>query len=140
MNEQAVADVALWSRAHTWFQAHGITVERVLSDNGSCYRSRLWRTTLADTGITPKFTRPFRPETDGKIERYHRILLEDWAYNRDWHTDTERTAHYEHFVHFYNHHRAHGALGWSTPMSTLKDNVPGQHNELPSAGSRSRTN
>ncbi len=125
--------------SHTWFQGHGITVERVLSDNGSCYRSRLWRTTLADTGITPKFIRPFRPQTNGKIERYYRILLEEWAYNRDWNTDTERTAHHEHFVHFYNHHRAHGALGWPTPMSTLWDNVPGQRNELPSAGSRSRT-
>lgn len=127
-NEQAVTAVAFWQRANAWFNSIGIIVERVLTDNGSCYRSRLWRTTLTNAGITPKFTRPFRPQTNGKIERYHRILLEEWAYIRDWHTDNERTAHYDHFVHFYNHHRAHGALGWSTPMSTLKDNVPGQHN------------
>ena len=55
-------------------------------------------------------------------------LLEEWAYIRDWNSDRERSDHYEHVVHFYNHHRAHGALGWSTPMSTLKDNVPGHHN------------
>jgi hypothetical protein len=55
------------------------------------------------------------------------ILLEEWAHIRDWHTDTERTAHYEHFIHFYNHHRARGALEWSTPSATLKDNVTGQH-------------
>ena len=127
VNEQAVTAVAFWQRANDWFNTHGITVERVISDNGSCYRSRLWRTTLTDAGITPKFTRPFRPQTNGKIERFHRILLEEWAYIRDWHSDNERTIEYDNFVHFYNHHRAHGALGWSTPMSTLKDNVPGMH-------------
>jgi transposase InsO family protein len=126
-NEQAVTAVAFWQRANTWFQRHGITVERVLTDNGPCYRSRLWSDTLTNAGIAPKFTRPFRPQTNGKIERFHRILLEEWAYIRDWHTDRERTTHYDHFIHFYNHHRAHGALGWATPMSTLKDNVPGHH-------------
>ncbi len=126
-NEQAVTAVGFWSRANAWFNSHGITVERVITDNGSCYRSRLWRQTLEDTQITPKFTRPYRPQTNGKVERFHRILLEEWAYIRNWHSDRERSDHYEHFVHFYNHHRAHGALGWSTPMSTLKDNVPGHH-------------
>ncbi len=127
-NEQAVTAVAFWARANAWFNDHGVTVERVISDNGSCYRSRLWRDTLTDAGITPKFTRPFRPQTNGKIERFHRILLEEWAYIRDWHTDHERTIEYDHFIHFYNHHRAHGALGWSTPIDTLKDNVPVMHN------------
>jgi len=126
-NEQAITAVGFWKRANAFFNMLGITVERVITDNGSCYRSRLWRTTLEGLGTTPKFTRPYRPQTNGKVERYHRILLEEWAYIRDWHSDTERSDHYEHFVHFYNHHRAHGALGWSTPMSTLKDNVPGHH-------------
>ena len=61
------------------------------------------------------------------VPAWPRILLEEWAYIRDWHSDAERSDHYGHFVHFYNHHRAHGALGWSTPMSTLKDNVSGHH-------------
>ncbi|MDW3213864.1 MAG: IS481 family transposase [Ilumatobacteraceae bacterium] len=126
-NEQAVTAVAFWHRANTWFNAHGITVERVLTDNGSCYKSHLWRDTLLAAGITPKRTRPFRPQTNGKIERFHRILLEEWAYIRDWHSDDERSVEYDHFVHFYNHHRAHGALGWSTPIDTLKDNVPVMH-------------
>ena len=126
-DEQAVTAAGFWQRANTWFNSIGITVERVITDNGSCYRSRLWRETLEAGGITPKRTRPYRPQTNGKIERFHRILLEEWAYIRDWHSDTERTAHYRHFVHFYNHHRAHGALGWSTPIATLKDNVHGQH-------------
>ena len=101
----------------------------MITDNGSCYRSRLWRTALQDLGTTAKFTRPYRPQTNGKVERFHRILLEEWAYIRDWNSDRERSARITtHFIHFYNHHRAHGALGWATPMSTLKDNVTGQHN------------
>lgn len=127
-DEQAVTAIGFWNRANTWFKSHGITVERVLTDNGSAYKSHAWRDCLAGLGITPKHTRPYRPQTNGKVERYHRILLEEWAYIRDWHTDQERTIEYDHFVHFYNHHRAHGALGWSTPMSTLRDNVPGEHN------------
>jgi transposase InsO family protein len=126
-NEQAITAVGFWNRANEFFNQLGITVERVITDNGSCYRSKLWRSTLEDLGTTPKFTRPYRPQTNGKVERYHRILLEEWAYIRDWHTDSERSDLYEHFVHFYNHHRAHGALGWSTPISTLKDNVSGHH-------------
>ncbi len=75
-------------------------------------------------------TRPYRPQTNGKIERFHRILLEEWAYIRPWNSDAERHTAYDGFIHFYNHHRAHGALGWSTPAATLshlKDNVPGEH-------------
>ena len=126
-NEQAATAVEFWERANTFFNSLGITVERVLTDNGSCYRSARWSDTLHNQNITPKRTRPYRPQTNGKIERFHRILLEEWTYIRDWHTDTQRSAHYRHFIHFYNHHRAHGALEWSTPMSTLRDNVPGHH-------------
>ena len=126
-DEQAITAVEFWNRANTWFNSIGINVERVLTDNGACYKSHAWRDCLHALEITPKRTRPYRPQTNGKIERFHRILLEEWAYIRDWHTDHERAAHYEHFIHFYNHHRAHGALGWSTPIATLKDNVPGHH-------------
>jgi len=126
-NEQADTAAAFRQRANAYFNTLGVTVERVLTGNGSCHRSRLWRYNLDGLGITPKFTRPYRPQTNGKVERFHRILLEEWAYIRDWNTDHERSDHYEHFVHFYNHHRAHGALCWSTPIATLKDNVPGHH-------------
>ena len=61
------------------------------------------------------------------IERYHRILLEEWAYIRAWTSETERTAGYAGFVHFYNHHRSHGALGWATPTSIVRDNLPADH-------------
>jgi len=100
-NEQAVAAVGFWKRASKFFETLGIAVERVITDNGSCYRSRLRRSALNSVGITPKSTRPYRPQTDGMVERCHRILLEEWAYIRDWHSDKERRTHYEHF---YNHH------------------------------------
>lgn len=131
-DEQAVTAAGFWRRANAWFRAQGITVERVLTDNGSCYRSKLWLEALAETGVTPKRTRPYRPQTNGKVERFHRILLEEWAYIRDWRSDRQRTTGYDGFIHFYNQHRSHGALGWSTPTDTLNrllgDNLPGFHN------------
>lgn len=119
-----------WRRASAWFATWGIHCQRVLTDNGSCYRSRDWHHACADTGTTVKKTRPYRPQTNGKIERFHRILLEEWAYIRPWHSDQQRHLAYARFLHFYNHHRAHGALGWSTPaaaLHTLRDNVPAAH-------------
>ena len=126
-DEKAITAAGFWKRAVAWFASLGITCERVITDNGSCYRSGLWHRACNETGTTPKRTRPYRPQTNGKVERFHRILLEEWAYIRPWTSETQRTHGYHGFIHFYNHHRAHGALGWSTPMSTLKDNVPGIH-------------
>lgn len=131
-NEQGPTAAAFWHRAHTWFANQGITIERCLSDNGACYRSRAWAAALADTAVTHKRTRPYRPQTNGKVERFHRILLEEWAYIRDWSSDDERRHAYDGFIHFYNHHRSHGALDWATPTDTLhrltEDNVPADHN------------
>ena len=79
------------------------------------------------TGTTVKKTRPRRPQTNGKIERFHRILLEEWAYIRPWTSEARYTG----FVHFYNHHRPHGALDWSTPIAIAHptgDNLLGEHN------------
>jgi len=77
-DEQGVTAAGFWHRA--------------LTDNGPCYRSRRWLAALADTGVAAKRTRPYRPQTNGKVERFHRILLEEWAYIRDWHNDHDRTA------------------------------------------------
>ncbi len=129
LDETAATAVGFWRRAVTWFAAHGITCERVITDNGTCYK-RQWAQACAETGTTVKKTRVRRPQTNGKIERFHRILLEEWAYIRAWTSDRQRALAYDHFIHFYNHHRAHGALGWSTPaatLNTLQDNVPGFH-------------
>lgn len=130
-DEQAVTASEFWARAAAWFESQGITCERVITDNGSCYRSMLWIKACTATGTTVKKTRPRRPQTNGKVERFHRILLEEWAYIRPWTSDKQRTKAYTGFIHFYNQHRTHGALGWSTPaacLNTFKDNVPGEHN------------
>jgi len=129
-DEQGVTAADFWHRANTWFALHDITVERVITDNGACYKSRRWRAALDDTAVIHKRTRPYRPQTNGKVERFHRILLEEWAYIRDWTSDDERRAAYDGFMHFYNHHRSHGALGWATPIASLtrlRDNLPGEH-------------
>ena len=126
-NEQAATAAGFWTRAAAWFQAHGINCQRVITDNGSCYRSGLWHRACAATGTQVRKTRPYRPQTNGKVERFHRILLEEWAYIRPWQSETERAQAYAGFIHFYNHHRAHGALGWATPTSIIQDNLPEEH-------------
>jgi transposase InsO family protein len=126
-NEQATTTAGFWRRAAAWYTTIGITPERVITDNGSCYRSGLWHRACAATGTVVKKTRPRRPQTNGKVERFHRILLEEWAYIRPWTSESQRTSAYEGFIHFYNHHRAHGALGWPTPTSIIQDNLPKEH-------------
>ena len=129
-DEQGVTAAAFLERAVLWFSLRGVTVEEVITDNGSCYRSRTWRNACTTTGITPRRTRPYRPQTNGKVERFHRILLEEWAYIRPWTSEAHRVAGYLAFMHFYNQHRSHGALGWHTPIATLtrlRDNVPDEH-------------
>lgn len=112
-------------RAVAWFADHAVTVERVLSDNGACYRSLAWRDTCAELGITHKRTRPYRPQTNGKIERFHRTLADGWAYARMYASETERRAALPGWIHFYNHHRQHSAIS-GTPISRL-NNLPGHH-------------
>ena len=126
-DEKADTAAGFWRRAAAWFGSLGITCERVITDNGSCYRSGRWYRACQATGTAVKKTRPYRPQTNGKVERFHRILLEEWAYIRPWTSETQRTHGYAGFLHFYNHHRPHGALGWATPTSTLQDNLPAEH-------------
>ena len=111
--------------AVAWFAVRGVTVQRVLTDNGGCYRSFLWRDVCAELGITHKRTRPYRPQTNGKIERFHRTLADGWAYARHYTSDAERRAALPGWLHFYNHHRIHSAIG-GTPASRL-NNLPGHH-------------
>lgn len=130
-DEQAHTAAAFWRRALAALRAQGIVVERVLTDNGACYRSLAWAAACAGTGVVHKRTRPYRPQTNGKVERFHRILLEEWAYIRDWTSEQDRCDGYAGFIHFYNCHRPHGALGWQSPMAALAyclgDNVPLAH-------------
>lgn len=130
-DEQALTAANFWARAAAFFGSHGIHVERVLTDNGNCYRSGHWHRACALTATTVKKTRVRRPQTNGKVERFHRILLEEWAYLRPWHSERERHEGYLGFCHFYNHHRGHGSLGWLSPHQVLAclagDNLPALH-------------
>jgi transposase InsO family protein len=113
-------------RAVAWFRARGVTVERVLSDNGSAYKSHHWRAVCAELGITPKRTRPYRPQTNGKIERFHRTLAEGWAFKKFYSSETARLAALPAWVHHYNHHRPHTAIGKVPPITRLT-NLAGHH-------------
>ena len=126
-DEKAATAAGFWTRAAAWFRARDITPKRVLTDNGSCYRSGLWHRACTATGTTVKKTRPRRPQTNGKVERFHGILLEEWAYIRHWNSEAERHHAYPRFIHLNDHHRPHGSLGWATPTSILKDNLPAEH-------------
>jgi transposase InsO family protein len=118
-DERKETATAFWTRANEFFARAGITVERVLTDNGSCYRSRLWRDTLAAGGITHKRTRPYRPQTNGKVERFNRTLLDEWAYARPYRTEQERRHAFPTWLHTYNHHRGHTALAGKPPASRV---------------------
>lgn len=125
-DEKATTAARVLHRATAWFAHRGVTVERVLSDNGACYRSIAWRDACAELGITHKRTRPYRPQTNGKAERFHRTLADGWAYARFYDSDTARRNALPGWLHFYNHHRAHSAIGGLPPISRLT-NLPGHH-------------
>jgi transposase InsO family protein len=125
-DEQGATAAAFWRRAVAWFAAHGITVERVLTDNGACYRSKPWADACADTGAVHKRTRPYRPQTNGKVERFNRTLLTEWAYARPYSSERARLAALPKWLHIYNHHRHHTALGGLPPVSRVP-NLSGQN-------------
>jgi len=125
-DEKADTAVDVLRNALAWFARRGVTVERVLSDNGSCYRSFAWRDACLELGVAHKRTRPYRPQTNGKIERFHRTMSDGWAYARRYQSETERRAALPGWLHFYNHHRAHSAIGGLPPVSRL-NNLPGHH-------------
>jgi transposase InsO family protein len=125
-DEKKETAVAFWRRAHAFFTQAGITIERVLTDNGSCYKSHLWRNSLTAQGISHKRTRPYRPQTNGKVERFNRTLLDEWAYARPYRTEADRRAAYPAWLHTYNHHRGHTALKGQPPASRVP-NLTGQY-------------
>jgi transposase InsO family protein len=106
-DERAQSCARFWRRAPHWFALHGILVARVLTDNGVGYRSRLVGAALADTDVRHRRTRPYRPQTNGKVERFNRTLLEEWAYRRLYRSNAARERALQPWVHRYNMHRAH---------------------------------
>jgi transposase InsO family protein len=125
-DETAVTATAVLRRAVAWFAARGVTTQRVLSDNGASYRSNLWRQTCLELGISHRRTRPYRPQTNGKIERFHRTLADGWAYSRLYNTESARRGALPRWIHEYNHHRLHTAIGKVPPITRLT-NLPGQY-------------
>ncbi|WP_353107643.1 IS481 family transposase [Gordonia sp. (in: high G+C Gram-positive bacteria)] len=125
-DEKAVTAIGVLRRAVSWFADRKVNIERVLSDNGSAYKSHAWRDACAELGITPKKTRPYRPQTNGKIERFHRTLADGWAYARFYSSEAERREALPGWLHFYNHHRHHSAIG-APPITRIENNLPGHH-------------
>jgi transposase InsO family protein len=122
-NETAATCAAFLTRAAAWFTAHGIDrIQRVLTDNALAYRrSHAWRQTLADLGAQPRFTRSYRPQTNGKAERFNRTLADEWAYIRPFTSSADRAAALPDWLHTYNHHRGHTALGGHPPISRINN-------------------
>ena len=125
-DETAATATAVLRNAIAWYAERGVTIRRVLSDNGSAYKSFLWRDTCLELGITAKKTRPYRPQTNGKIERFHRTLADEWAFKKFYSSEDERRAAMPAWLHQYNHHRPHTAIGNVPPITRLT-NLPGHH-------------
>jgi transposase InsO family protein len=123
-DERKDTAAAFWIRANTWFSECGITIRKVLTDNGSCYRSHAFSEALGD--IEHRRTRPYRPQTNGKVERFHRTLADEWAYAQLYTSDIERCEAFPKWLHTYNHHRGHTALG-GQPPATRVPNLSGQY-------------
>jgi transposase InsO family protein len=103
-------------------------VKRVLTDNGNCYRSKTFADALGDQ-IIHKRTRPYRPQTNGKVERFNRTLATEWAYAQTYRSETDRASTYQNWLHHYNHHRPHTGIGGKTPIERLRvHNLPVKNN------------
>ncbi|MET9625564.1 IS481 family transposase, partial [Streptomyces sp. NPDC006464] len=122
-DEKVATCAGFLTRAAAFFHSHGIDhIERVLTDNAWAYRRGLaWKNALAELGATGKLTRAYRPQTNGKVERFNRTLLDEWAYLKPYHSNNERTEALADFLHTYNHHRCHTALGGKPPISRVNN-------------------
>jgi transposase InsO family protein len=116
-DEKAVTVVAFLRRAVAFYRRHGIKVERLLTDNGAGYRSTIHALACRTLGIRHSRTRPYRPQTNGKAERFIRTLLQGWAYGAIYRSSAERTAALDGWLWHYNHRRQHSALGHQPPVT-----------------------
>jgi transposase InsO family protein len=125
-DEKAATAVSFLRRALAYYRRHGIRVERVLTDNGPCYRSTVHAIACRALGLRHSRTRPHRPQTNGKAERFIRTLLNGWAYGAIYRTSAERTTALDGWLCHYNHNRRHSALGHKPPVS--RTNLLGSYN------------
>jgi transposase InsO family protein len=117
---------AFLRRATAWYLEQGITIERVLTDNGNGYRSFAWRDTCTNLGIQQRYTRPRRPQTNGKAEALVKTLLREWAYRFIYPTSRHRALALPGYLRWYNQHRPHGSLRGQPPISRVSQ-VRGTH-------------
>jgi transposase InsO family protein len=118
-DEKTPAAVQFLRDATAYYASLGIKVERLLTDNGSAFRSKDFARVCRELGIRHKFTRPYRPQTNGKAERFIQSALREWAYGFTYQHSSQRTAALDHWNHHYNWHRPHQGIGGLAPMSRL---------------------
>lgn len=118
-DEHGVTVAAFLRRAVAWFARRGVRAERVLSDNGTGYRSHIFAAACRQAGLSHRRTRPYTPRTNGKAERFIQTLLREWAYGIAFHTSSARTAVLGRWLHYYNWHRRHTALKRQPPISRV---------------------
>lgn len=121
-DERAATAAAFLTRVVATFAVQGIPVQRVLTDNGACYRAHLFAQTAQQLGVRPKRTRPYRPQTNGKAEAFIRTLLREWAYVRPYLSNADRLTALPQWVSAYNHSRPHTGLNGRTPAQRLAVN------------------
>jgi transposase InsO family protein len=125
-NEKIPSVLAALHQALAFYQAHGITIQAILTDRGSSYRSKLFAAACLQLGLKHLFTRPYRPQTNGKAERFIQTLTREWAYARSYNSSDHRAQCLPRYLHDYNFHRPHSALRSKPPASRLPisaDNV-----------------
>src|SRR5262249_41070042 len=129
LDERGATVAAFLRRACRWFARRGIRVQRVLSDNGSGYLSRVFAAACQALAIAQRRTRPYTPRTNGKAERLIQTLLREWAYGRPYTSSLERQAALPRYLHYYNWHRPHGSLQSRPPISRVipADNLLSAH-------------
>jgi len=116
-DERKETAAAFWGRARTFFDGLGVSVSAVLTDNGACYRSYAFAEALGE--VKHRRTRPYRPQTNGKVERFNRTLAAEWAYAETYTSDEARAATYQDWIHSYNHHRPHTGIGGAVPSDRV---------------------
>jgi transposase InsO family protein len=126
-DERDQTTAAFLSRAASSFEGAGIHIERLLTDRGNAYRSRAFALAVSQLGFRHKFTRPYRPQTNGKAERFIRTLVEEWAYARLYANNGARLAQLADWLNFYNRDRPHTALGGRPPLAILVNNGGGNY-------------
>lgn len=120
-DERGVTATAFLERAIEWYRSRGVRTERLMSDNGACYRSSMFAASLSKHQVRHVFTRPYTPKTNGKAERFIGTMVREWAYSRPYLNSNQRNRFLDCWLRFYNERRPHGSLGRSPPVSRVPE-------------------